>query len=104
MTTKRLFAIALLVCSLGVSTSAASAATSTLAGPPESVGPNAGARVFANCTALNKTYKHGVGRKGAKDRVSGTSKRVTNFTVNTAVYNANKKSDRDKDGIACEKR
>ena len=96
--------MALLTCSLGLSTSTASAAPSTLSGPPESAGPTAAAHVFANCTALNRTYPHGVGRKGATDHVSGASKRVTNFAVNTAVYNANKKSDRDKDGIACEKR
>lgn len=64
----------------------------------------ASAKIYKNCTALNKVYPHGVGRKGAKDHVSGTSKRVTNFKVSTAIYNANKKSDRDKDGIACEKR
>lgn len=57
---------------------------------------------YANCTALNRVYKHGVGRKGARDKTSG--KRVTNFTVNTTVYKLNTKSDRDKDGIACEKR
>ena len=62
------------------------------------------ARVFTNCAALNKVYPHGVGRKGAKDHVSGSTRPVTNFSVNTAVYNANRKSDRDKDGIACEKR
>ncbi|MGC3953912.1 MAG: excalibur calcium-binding domain-containing protein [Propionicimonas sp.] len=59
---------------------------------------------FKNCTALNKTYKHGVGRSNAKDKVSGRSKPVRNFYKNTALYNANKKMDRDKDGIACEKR
>lgn len=59
-------------------------------------------KAFANCTALNKTYPHGVGKKGAKDKTSG--KRVTTFRVNTTVYNQNKKSDRDKDGIACEKK
>lgn len=59
---------------------------------------------YANCTALNKVYKHGVGRKGAKDKVSGKTKPVTDFTVYTATYNLNKaKLDRDKDGIACEK-
>jgi hypothetical protein len=104
MITKRLFTIALLVCSLGLSTSAANGATSNLGGPPESPGQTAAARVFANCTALNKTYRHGVGRRGARDRVSGSTRPVTKFTVNTAVYNANTKSDRDKDGIACEKR
>ena len=66
--------------------------------------PATAARVFANCAALNKVYAHGVGRKGAKDHVSGSTRPVTTFAVNTAVYNANRKSDRDKDGIACEKR
>ncbi|KYH45009.1 excalibur calcium-binding domain-containing protein [Branchiibius sp. NY16-3462-2] len=60
--------------------------------------------VYKNCTALNKAYAHGVAKAGAKDKVSGKAKPVKNFTVNTAVYNANKKLDRDKDGIACEKR
>jgi len=59
---------------------------------------------YPNCAALNKVYKHGVARKGAKDKVRGSTKPVTNFTVNTAVYNANKSMDRDKDGVACEKR
>ena len=61
------------------------------------------AKTYANCDALHKKYPHGVGKKGAKDKVSGSSKAVKNFTVNTSVYNANKKSDRDKDGVACEK-
>ncbi|MGO3886638.1 MAG: excalibur calcium-binding domain-containing protein [Mycetocola sp.] len=60
--------------------------------------------VYKNCTALNKKYPHGVGLKKAKDKVKGKTKPVTNFTRNDAVYKANKKSDRDKDGIACEKR
>ena len=65
---------------------------------------DAAAKKYANCTALNKVYKHGVGRKGAKDKVSGHTKPVTTFTVNSTVYAANsKKLDRDHDGIACEK-
>ncbi|MFG1606043.1 excalibur calcium-binding domain-containing protein [Actinoplanes sp. NPDC049265] len=64
----------------------------------------AAAKTYANCTAMNKAYPHGVGKKGARDKVSGSTKPVTNFKVDTALYNANKKSDRDKDGIACEKR
>ena len=59
-------------------------------------------RVFKNCTELRKVYKHGVGRSGAKDKVKGKSKPVKNFKVDTATYNANKKSDGDSDGIACE--
>ncbi|MER5456575.1 excalibur calcium-binding domain-containing protein [Micromonospora sp. NPDC002389] len=59
---------------------------------------------FKNCTALNKKYRHGVGKKGARDKVRGRTKPVTNFKVSTAIYNANTKLDRDKDGVACEKR
>jgi hypothetical protein len=59
-------------------------------------------KTYANCTALNKVYSHGVGLKGAHDHTSGTA--VTNFARRPAVYRANKKSDRDKDGIACEKK
>jgi hypothetical protein len=60
------------------------------------------AKEYANCTALNKVYKHGVGKWGAHDKTTGTP--VTNFTRNNKVYRLNTKSDRDKDGIACEKR
>ncbi|WP_028643155.1 excalibur calcium-binding domain-containing protein [Nocardioides sp. URHA0020] len=56
---------------------------------------------YKNCTALNKVYPHGVGLRNAKDKTSGT--RVRTFTKNPTVYKLNKKSDRDKDGIACEK-
>ncbi|GAA4600493.1 hypothetical protein BJY16_003556 [Actinoplanes octamycinicus] len=61
-------------------------------------------KTYQNCTALNKAYKHGVGKKGAKDKVRGATKPVTTFYVNTKLYNANKKMDRDSDGVACEKR
>jgi hypothetical protein len=58
-------------------------------------------RAFANCTAMHTAYAHGVGRAGARDHVtSGTP--VTTFFVSTALYNANTKLDRDKDGVACE--
>ncbi len=58
---------------------------------------------FKNCTALNAKYHHGVGKSGAHDHVKGKTKPVTNFKVSTSIYNANKKMDRDKDGVACEK-
>jgi hypothetical protein len=57
---------------------------------------------FKNCTALNKVYPHGVGKTTAKDKTSGTP--VKNFKKSNTVYSQNKKSDRDKDGIACEKK
>ena len=61
---------------------------------------------FKNCTALNKVYRHGVGKSNAKDKTSG--KRVTTFKKSTSLYKKvigyRKGLDRDKDGIACEKR
>jgi hypothetical protein len=57
-------------------------------------------RTFANCTAMHRVYKHGVGRRYAHDHTSGTP--VTNFYRNNALYYANRGSDRDHDGIACE--
>jgi len=37
-------------------------------------------RTFANCTAMHRVYKHGVGRRNAHDHTSGTP--VTNFYRN----------------------
>lgn len=60
-----------------------------------------------NCTALNKKYPHGVGKVNAKDKTS-SKKKVTNFKKSNSLYaqamKYNKGLDRDKDGIACEKR
>lgn len=62
-------------------------------------------KVFKNCTALNKVYKGGVAKAGVKYNKAAGKKRA--FKVkpkfSTALYKANKKLDRDKDGIACEK-
>jgi hypothetical protein len=64
-----------------------------------------------NCTALHKEYPHGVGKKSAKDRDSKgrpAKKPVKNFKKSDSLYKKamkyNKGLDRDKDGIACEKR
>src|SRR3954453_2787690 len=62
------------------------------------------AKRYANCTALHRDYPHGVGRSGARDHVRGSTRPVTNFRRNTRVYNPNKFSDRDHDGVACEQR
>lgn len=60
----------------------------------------ASAKVFKNCTELNKAYPGGVALPGAVNR-GGITKLTP--TYNKRIYEANKKSDRDKDGIACEK-
>ncbi len=64
-----------------------------------------------NCTALHKKYPHGVGKAKAKDRDSRgkvLKKPVTTFKKSDKLYKTamkwNKGLDRDKDGIACEKK
>lgn len=62
--------------------------------------------IYKNCTAFHTKYKHGAGKAGARDHVSGSTKPVTNFYHSTKVYNAamshNKRLDADHDGVACE--
>ena len=62
---------------------------------------------YANCTAVQKTYPHGVGRANARDRVT-SGQPVTTWKKDTAAYDrairANAGLDRDKDAVACEKR
>ena len=61
---------------------------------------NAAAKKFKNCTELNKVYPGGVALPGAVNKGGATKKEPT---IDAALYKANKKSDRDGDGIACEK-
>jgi hypothetical protein len=61
---------------------------------------HAAAKVFKNCTELNKVYPGGVAMPGAINS-GGVTKKTPKY--NKALYLANQKSDRDKDGIACEK-
>jgi hypothetical protein len=71
----------------------------------EATGPNAGSvlpRRYQNCRSLNRVYRHGVGRWGARDKTSGVP--VTNFKRSNILYRLNRGLDRDKDLIACEKR
>jgi hypothetical protein len=61
---------------------------------------NAAAKKFKNCTELNKVYPGGVALPGAVN-AGGVTKKQPKY--DKALYTANKKSDRDGDGIACEK-
>jgi hypothetical protein len=67
---------------------------------PTTSSVNAAAKKFKNCTELNKVYPGGVALPGAIN-AGGITKKEPEY--NKALYNANKKSDRDGDGIACEK-
>ena len=60
----------------------------------------AAAKKFKNCTELNKVYPGGVAKPGAVNQGGATKKEPK---YDKALYTANKKSDRDGDGIACEK-
>ena len=60
----------------------------------------AAAKKFKNCTELNKVYPGGVALPGAVN-AGGATKKEPKY--DKALYTANKSSDRDKDGIACEK-
>jgi hypothetical protein len=57
-------------------------------------------KIFKNCTEMNKVYPGGVAKLGAVNQ-GGVTKNNPKF--DDALYLANKKSDRDGDGIACEK-
>jgi hypothetical protein len=61
--------------------------------------------LYKNCTNFNKKYPHGVGRRLARDKTSGTP--VRNFKRSTTLFlramSYNRGLDRDKDKIACEK-
>ena len=55
---------------------------------------------YKNCSALNSIYPGGVALPGAVNK-GGTTRYAPK--ISKSLYRANQKSDRDKDGIACEK-
>jgi hypothetical protein len=60
------------------------------------------AKEYANCTAMRLDYKGGVARPGAVDRRANGERAKYTPVYSGSLYNANTKSDRDKDGVACE--
>lgn len=70
-------------------------------GANDVVGAKTKVKTYKNCTALNKDYKGGVARTSSVKNKGGKTKYKPH--VSKALYDANKKSDRDKDFIACEK-
>ncbi|ATH93754.1 hypothetical protein ACH95_11200 [Bacillus glycinifermentans] len=58
-------------------------------------------KTYKNCKALNKVYKGGVARSKSVKNKGGKTKYKP--YVSKALYDANKKLDRDKDKIACER-
>jgi len=56
-----------------------------------------------SCDAVNVTQPHGVGRPGARDKVSEGQSKVTDFNPNRKIYRQHVALDTDRDGIACER-
>lgn len=67
--------------------------------PTEAAAPKA--KTYKNCTELNKAYKGGVAKASNVKNKGGKTKYKP--YVSKALYDANQKSDRDKDLIACER-
>lgn len=91
-------AIAATVLTLAVAVPSVVAADSASAAP----------KTYANCTAIHKVYSGGIAKAGVTTNTVTVKGKVTHRALkgkvkhDTALYNANKKSDRDKDGVACE--
>jgi cytochrome c2 len=64
---------------------------------------------FSSCAAVHKIYSGGIAKKGVTKNTVHSHGKVTHRKLkgsvkhSTALYKANKKLDRDKDGVACEK-
>lgn len=61
---------------------------------------------FKNCAALNKIYEGGIAKnKKVSNKNSKGVAQKSNYApfVSKKIYNQNKRMDRDKDGIACER-
>ena len=92
---------------LGAAAATAVLATTVAVGGATSA--QAAPKSYANCTAVHKVYSGGIAKKSVTKNkvVSGgkTTYRALKGTVkkDDALYKANSKLDRDKDGIACEK-
>jgi Excalibur calcium-binding domain len=95
--------LVLAAASVAVSVTAASAEPAQLVAARTEATVQAPTASFRNCTALNRVYRHGVGKYGARDHTRSGDP-VTNFKRSNSLYRQNSGLDRDKDGIACEKK
>lgn len=63
--------------------------------------PKVTLKEYKNCTEINKLYPGGISRSSTVKNKGGATKHKP--FVNQKLYDLNKKSDRDKDLIACER-
>jgi hypothetical protein len=92
-----------------LSTAAASVVLATTAVVGGASAAQAAPTVYKNCDAVHRVYSGGIAKKSVtKNKVTSAGKvtyRALQGTVkkDDKLYAANKKLDRDADGIACEK-
>jgi hypothetical protein len=77
-----------------------SLATTLLLSQSSMAAPMIQTKAFKNCTELRKTYPGGVAKSKSSTNQGGNTKKTPK--VSAKIYAANKKMDRDGDGIACE--
>jgi hypothetical protein len=64
---------------------------------------SASARVYSDCTSMHRAYGNGAAKSSsAATHPSPTWIKIKPPVVNASAYTANRKLDRDNDGIACE--
>ena len=75
------------------------------AAPSSAVTHVAALKRYQNCTDVRRVYSGGIAKKGVKVNRTPSGDRALKGKVkfSTALYTVNRKSDRDGDGIACEK-
>lgn len=82
------------------------AAATTIAVPADA---STAVRHYSSCAAVHKVFSGGIAKAGVTTDTVHSHGRVTHRRLkghvvhSTALYTANKKLDRDRDGIACEK-
>lgn len=114
---KRIIGVAITAVALLFAVGSTPAAGATPAPTPSTVTASApalsatavpAAKRYSSCKKLNKRYHHGVGLPDKKNRIVNrrTGKiryAVSYHKVSKSLYRANKRLDRDRDGIACER-
>lgn len=63
------------------------------------------AKTYRNCTEIRKVWSGGIAKQGVTHNRTPHGNRALKGRVkfSTPLYQANRKSDRDRDGIACER-
>jgi hypothetical protein len=61
--------------------------------PPPAAATQKRIPAYKNCAALNKTFRHGIARPGARDKAARGKRAVASFLVSAQGYTANKRLD-----------